>query len=131
MTAAAAVPLISGTFQLRPGRGAAAAAHATPNKGSVGAGGAPSSLANSQNDNVRDLNFSSGQGRPRPLLVLGLRPLGHCPLQYRPPAGMEWVHLLTIAVLAAPTAGGGVEGSQLGQALLFGRESGLEGVGEL
>src|SRR5690242_1179260 len=130
MIAATAMPLTSGRFHSLACRGTPTAAHAAPNKGSGAAAGAPfSCLANSVNDNVRDLNLSSG--RAPALLVFGLRPLGHGPLEDGASTGVERIHLLAVAVLTVAPAGGGVEGAQLGQALLFGRERGLERVGQL
>src|SRR5437867_3661083 len=49
----------------------------------------------------------------------------------RTSAGVEGVHLLPVAVLQPAPAGGGVEGAELGQALLLGRQGGLKGVRKL
>src|SRR5712692_294120 len=140
MMAAMATPLTRGRVHGREDRGSPTAAHAAPNKGSAaGAVDTLSCLANCQKDNGRDPNLSSDQllpiyGGGRSLLAaLGLGSLGHCPLQGRPAAGVERVDLLPVAVLAEPggTAGGGVEGAQLRQALFLGRERGLQGFRQL
>src|SRR5712691_13113698 len=107
MIAATATPLTRGRVHGRVGRGSPIAAHAAPNKGSAaGTGDMLSSLANSQKDNGRPPNLSSrdmpppqGRGRAGSLLTaLGLRSLGHRPLQGRPAAGVEGVHLLAISI---------------------------------
>src|SRR5947199_2273145 len=143
MTAPAATPLRTGRLHGRAGRGTPTAAHAVPNKGSAeGARDTLRSLANSKNDNGRDRIFSCGppsspfMGRWRaapeePLLpAFGLRSLGHRSLQRRPAAGVQRVHLL-LAVLTVASPGGGVEGPQLREALLFGRQGRLQGVRQL
>ena len=63
----------------------------------------------------------------------GLGPLRDGPLQRRAPSGVKRVDLLAVAILAgaAGTTGGRVESAQLRQALLFGRQGGLEGVRQL
>src|SRR5207302_10436131 len=60
MIAATAIPLTRGRVHGRVGRGSPIAAHAAPNRGSAaGAGDMLISLANSQKDNGRALNWSS------------------------------------------------------------------------
>src|SRR5207302_10236127 len=54
-------------------------------------------------------------------------------LERRSAAGMEWVHLVAVTVLAGAVGAtrARVEGAQLRQALLFGRQRGLESLGKL
>ena len=58
---------------------------------------------------------------------------GDGPLQGRPAPGVKRIRLLVFPVLTHPArpAGGRVESTQLSQALLLGREGGLQGVGKL
>src|SRR5437868_7157962 len=138
MTAATATPLTRGRVQGREGRARPIAAQAAPNRGSAaGAGDTLSSLANSENDNGRDPDLSSKSSGGRPsaglLAALGLRSLGNGSLEGWPAAGVEGVHLVPVAVFAraAGPPRCRVEGAQFSQALLFGRQGGLESLGKL
>ena len=148
MMAATAVPLTRASFKDPARRGVARA----PNKVSAELGSEVTCLANSMKDNGRALELLPIHAAPRrwgelaakplggvqatrgPLLaVLGLGPLRHRPLERRAAAGVKGVDLVAVAVLAGGLAppGGGVEGPQLRQALLFGGEGRLERVRKL
>src|SRR2546430_10165672 len=81
------------------------------------AGGAPTSRALTPFLPIHgEVARSRRRGCREPLLAaFGLRPLRYCPLQGRPAAGVQRVHLLAVPILAAGSAGGGVEGPKLRQ----------------
>src|SRR5438445_3282646 len=87
----------------------------------------------SKKDNGRDRNMSSDRRRPGAGLLagFGLGALGDRPLEGRPATRVEWIHLLAVAVLGRSATSRRMEGSQLGKALLFGREGGLQGFRKL
>src|SRR2546428_166578 len=60
----------------------------------------------------------------RLLPAFGLRSLRDGPLEWRPAAGVERVHLLLAILTCLAPPGGGVQGPQLGQTGLLGREGG-------
>src|SRR2546428_5965022 len=155
MTAAAATPLTRGSRQDRSGRPAPAQAPGIrPNGLSAGVPadvflsadtyrhaqiGCPA-MPTTWNHNVRDPNLLRARNRPLGrsgaglLGRLGLWALGHRTLERCPPGSVQRQRLLggvTVRGIAVLTAGGGVQSAQLGQALLLGRQGGLEGVGEL
>src|SRR6266851_6828382 len=94
------------------------------------------------NDNVRDAillrprnsHLTAGTAGCRLLCRFRLRPLGDRTLERRPPSrveGQRFVGRIGFRDAAVGPAGGSVLGTQLRQALLLGRQGGLEGVGKL